>query len=345
MFVQNPFGQEFIATFQLGDRRFSPNFKVPAHRTQNEVLISNTSENYDLSTSGNETLTVNFAFDRDFKNYASIGIDVSGATASATTAAEIVNALNADTTFSDYFNAQLRDLAGQVSSGSQKVLIKSRKGRGIVKYYISNTGAETVLRFNRYAGVAEVPEFFRRHTVPERFNFTDSANSLIALSQRITSITAATPGVITSANHGLSNGDSILIANSNSDPTIDGTRTVANATTNTFTVGVTVTTAGDRGDWMSAIQQTIITDAGFTPSSIKTDWELLTGRAFHPFVFKKSTVVSDQVRDTIEYPAGAKVGDLAKKTLFTYNGGSDLNPIETTVIPWVLTSDDLITPP
>ena len=57
-------------------------------------------------------------------------------------------------------------------------------------------------------------------------------------------VSAASPGVVTLANHGLSNGDTVSIFDSTTAPTLDGTRTVANATTNTFTVGVNTTASG-----------------------------------------------------------------------------------------------------
>jgi hypothetical protein len=64
----------------------------------------------------------------------------------------------------------------------------------------------------------------------------------------ITNITAASPSVISSTAHGLSNGDTIQIGGSNCSPTIDGTRVVANVTANTFTVGVN-TGGGTIGAW------------------------------------------------------------------------------------------------
>lgn len=63
----------------------------------------------------------------------------------------------------------------------------------------------------------------------------------------ITGITAASPGVVTLAKHGLQNGDTVVISGSNCTPTIDGTRTVANVTTDTFTVGVNTSGTGNAG--------------------------------------------------------------------------------------------------
>lgn len=67
-------------------------------------------------------------------------------------------------------------------------------------------------------------------------------------------------------------------------------------------------------------------------STVQADWELLEGKST-TFLF--TNVVS--ANETIVYPAGAGVGDLAKRYLVS---GSD-----TFVVPHTLESGDLITPP
>ena len=49
----------------------------------------------------------------------------------------------------------------------------------------------------------------------------------------------------------------------------------------------------------------------------------------------------------IEYPAGSKLGDLATKTTYVYAGTAttDVEPIQVTQEPYVLTAGDLVTPP
>jgi len=63
----------------------------------------------------------------------------------------------------------------------------------------------------------------------------------------ITSISAASQSVITVSNHGLRNGDKVVILGSNSFPSIDGIWEISNATTNTFTIPTEVSVAGDSG--------------------------------------------------------------------------------------------------
>ena len=45
----------------------------------------------------------------------------------------------------------------------------------------SNGRAESVLLFNKLAGVSEMPTFFERHSIANRFNYADSQNALIVL--------------------------------------------------------------------------------------------------------------------------------------------------------------------
>lgn len=86
----------------------------------------------------------------------------------------------------------------------------------------------------------------------------------------------------------------------------------------------------------------VITNAGLSTTP-KADWQFLEGTS-GLFTFKKQTVDgSDRVTAIIEYPCGAKAGDLGKKTTFTYSGGNT-SPSTIAEIPYTLASGDLITP-
>lgn len=67
----------------------------------------------------------------------------------------------------------------------------------------------------------------------------------------IESITAASPGVVTSTGHGLTTGDVIQIIDTDSTPILDGERTVTRIDDDTFSVGVNTSGAGtaDTGSW------------------------------------------------------------------------------------------------
>lgn len=83
---------------------------------------------------------------------------------------------------------------------------------------------------------------------------------------------------------------------------------------------------------------------GYDSESTKEDYEFLEGRASGLFTFQKLTVDgSDRITQIIEYPAGAKAGDLARKIKYTFSG-TNTNPSQVTEVPYMLTDADLITP-
>lgn len=79
-------------------------------------------------------------------------------------------------------------------------------------------------------------------------------------------------------------------------------------------------------------------------SAEKEDWELLEGRS-GLFQFKSgpSDATADSSSEVITYPAGAKAGDLALKTISVID--STANTSHVFEIPYVLEANDLITPP
>ena len=289
-FYQNPFCEEFRGSMVTGgERQMSLTFPVPAMKSSGGIWESYNSGPFDFSTYN--TLTMNFAIDTNFRNYASVAVNVAGATPAATTADEVVALLNANTTFSDFFSASVKNKtsggyalpqqgtqAGGGTAPPYTVLVRSKRDKTRIRAYFSNTGAEKLMRFNRWAGVAELPSYFSRHTVADRFNFTDGTANLILLDN-------------TDAVYG----------------------------------------------------QPIIADAGLEYTTVKNDWEFLNGRTV-TFTFKKQTVdASSRVTQIIEYPAGARAGDLARMTKYTYTGAKTA-PDTIAEIPYVLTTGDLITP-
>lgn len=69
----------------------------------------------------------------------------------------------------------------------------------------------------------------------------------------ITAISIANPTQVTSANHGLTTGEAVLIAGTNSTPALTGPYTVTVLDGNTFTVPVNVTVAGTTGTWKTVL--------------------------------------------------------------------------------------------
>ncbi len=352
---QNLFSEEFRGNWLLGDRQYILDFNCSPNKNSSDYQYAWTVEPYDLSSVN--TLTFNYAWDSDFKNYSSLAINVAGSTAAATKASEIVALLNANATFASMWVAEVSPYQFGTPAPSTypmpvptptaftvKITKKYSRPKQMVRMYISNTGAETKLRFNKKSGIADLPLYMERHTIANRFTYSDSVGLLTKLTQPITAISVAVAAQVTSASHGLTSGDIVYIVNTNSTPVIDGERIATVINANNFTVPVTTTVAGTRGEWLSAIQQQQVADAGLDYSTMKEDWELLRGRS-GIFNFSKITVDgSNRVTQIIEYPTGAVAGDFAKKINYTYTG-ANTNPDTTTEIPYVLVAGDLITPP
>jgi hypothetical protein len=89
--------------------------------------------------------------------------------------------------------------------------------------------------------ISEIYSYSDRGAIP----LCDAKPSL-----KISSISASGGNaLVTSNNHGLYNGCEIYVSDSNSTPSINGVRTVSNATQNTFTIsGITITTPGTFGE-------------------------------------------------------------------------------------------------
>lgn len=122
-------------------------------------------------------------------------------------------------------------------------------------------------------------------------------------------------------------------------PTYFARHTIANALT--FSDSLATLVQLNPGDSYTA---SMITAAGQDPTTVLDDWQLLYGRS-GIFNFKKQVYDgSSRLTSILEYPAGARVGDLAKLTEYQYEGADTVASIVTEV-PYTLTSGDLVTPP
>lgn len=341
-FFQNLF-DEYEGYWTLGDYKgYSLTFKVPGNKNKGDAFIAWNMEPYDLSASG--ILTFNFAFDPEYKNFTSFSVDVSGATASATKAVEVRDILNATPAFSDWFTAGIDNAkrgGGERAGGPFRVFVRLKKPG--FRLYVSNTGAELKLKFNKFAGIADIPSYFEKDTISNRFATPESNGRLIRISHQISGNTVANPTVVTSVGHGLTTGDVVYIAGSNSSPTLNGSRTVTVTGADAFTIPVNVTTAGTTGEWMSASEYQMLVDAGYDYTTLMADWQHLRGRT-SSFMFTKNVVDgSNRITSQIVWQAGAKVGQLAKRIVNTYTS-SNTTPTTTMELPYILTANDLLTP-
>ena len=331
-YFQNLFN-DYYGYYTAGDSSsFKLTFKVPANKNHGEFFINWNTGPYDFSSFGSN-LTFNFAFDPSFKNWSSFTVDVAGADSSATTVYEIVDILNNDSNFKEWYTAG-------IYNNNQ---IRIRQKRPVIQFhtYVSNSEAEFALKFNKNAGIADVPSYFDKDTIENRFASQIAHGHLIRLGKTIVNNTASDSTAVTVINHGLSNGDNIYIVNSNSIPSIDGSYNVTVTGTNEFVIDASVAVAGTSGEMLTENDYQVLVDAGIDYTKMLSDYEHLQGRC-EAFKFTKNTLdSSSRIVSQIVYAAGATAGMLGKKTTYTYLS-SNTTPDSVSEIPYVLTSEDLV---
>lgn len=167
-FFQNVFDFEFRPSLLGADRQYSMSWRLPANANRSDYMLSGNAEVFDLS-SLNE-LTINYAYDPSFQNYSTLVVNVAGVDATNTKAIEVVTLLNADATFSSLFTASLYP-STTIPGSANKILIKGLRSRGNFRAYVSNSGAEQLIQFNKSAPIRELPSYFEKYDIDERFNY------------------------------------------------------------------------------------------------------------------------------------------------------------------------------
>ncbi len=152
---------------------------------------------------------IKFAFN-DLKTWHSLSVNIaSGAvSASAVTPSEIIGNLNNNATFSTYFTASLGNLGAlDVSDAIDKnrIVIRQKKSATQFRFYIVNGRAEEKLKFNKKAGVAELPTYFSRHSINSQSTYADGQSALVPLTPGSVLVDAAVIDNAVNA-HGISLG-------------------------------------------------------------------------------------------------------------------------------------------
>jgi len=177
-FFMNVYDFEFRGSLLSADRQYQQTFKIKANTNRSDYILSGNTEPYDFSSE--DDLTISFCYDAEQVNYANVTVDISGSTASATTAAEVVTALNADNLFSTFFTASVFK-TNIIGVTGNKVLIKSKKPKSNFKAHVVNSSAEGFIQFNKFAPIQELPTYFERYDIAKRFDFTDLGSERIVL--------------------------------------------------------------------------------------------------------------------------------------------------------------------
>mgnify|MGYP003969454863 CR=1 FL=1 len=307
---QNPFFEEYLGNWVLGDRQHSLTFKCPRNAGRGEsIVVSWNLPAYDFTgndADGNPALSLRIrtAFNTNIRQWAEMNVTGTAPTLllNATTADEVVAALNSDVTFAPMFTASIQSETGEGGiappAGNRRVMIRSNFDPTRMKFYIVNGRAEEVLGFNARAGVAELPTYFSRHGVNEWDDFDDSTGMMVPLDTIANAVDAA----------------------------------VVNDAVNFRGVALNFTAATVQDDYELLEGRSGIFN--FQSITLLNTDGAITGTAI------------ERIAEIIEYPAGAVVGDLGRKITYAYTGIADnnLQPTQTTEEPYTLEAGDLVTP-
>jgi len=292
-FFQNVFNKDFHGTiYGIGLEESPINWTIGANqgRSTNSVVHwagpGVAGGKYNLT--GKTTLTVMFSRPAAPDVFFAVAVDVTAtaAAASAVSIHEIVTDLNANSVFSTLMTASVIDGPNEVKDATHGFA----GGGGVAKqiditgkvpgeFYVLNSSAEEILKFNKKAPIKELLTFFKR----------------MSWDVDGTAVEGAAPG------------PRPLIWLDISD---------ANAQ-------VPLTTAGIVNPWTR-----------------QADYQLLKG-SVPDYQFVKNTYTGTDHTEQIVYNAGAKVGDPAIKTTMVYVSNK---MTESTTVPHVLESGDLVTP-
>lgn len=177
-YYQNVIGEAFNQSWPIDQ---SAIFTIQANINNIAEMVSYNSDPFDFSVVN--TFTIYIAINEDKTFYQPISVNVAGVTPAVTLAGEVVDALNNNSLFSNSFTAYAQN-ATQGSSGNGPpftILIRAKLPRVSMRCYIDNGGAETKLQFNRRAPVKQLPTYFSRYTIANRFTYPDSNAQLIEL--------------------------------------------------------------------------------------------------------------------------------------------------------------------
>jgi alpha-tubulin suppressor-like RCC1 family protein len=165
-FFQNPFEFEFRTNLFQADNQYTLGWQIGANRNKSDYMVAYNTGTYDMTT--NDTLTINYAIDPDLLHFHSFDITISGLNQAAVTAQEVLNSLASNSTFNEYFTAQI--YAFKNNDPNKTIIIKAKQ-RAFFRCYISNKSAEFALAFNKYAPVKELPDLFQQYSIQNIFNY------------------------------------------------------------------------------------------------------------------------------------------------------------------------------
>jgi hypothetical protein len=138
-------------------------------------------------------------------------------------------------------------------------------------------------------------------------------------------------GVITSANHGLADGNQIVITGADSDPAVDGTYKITYIDSNSFSIPTTVTVPGTTGTWNLAAQVVYIPSLNF-PKHFTSELLFDIVNCKSPNNIKLYNISANSLNNTTK-SISFRVADVGTKIIV----GDYITSAEETIVPNVPT--------
>ena len=172
----------------------------------------------------------------------------------------LVSGNGEDSTSKQILKSSLISAAQAIDETAQSLVrVINRQVNSVVNAYYTSSDTTPPGQINLEARVISDTPFY---VLSNNVNIGASFNPDISpVNTNIVSNSVATSTVVTTSTpHGLVNGDSIVINNSNSTPSIDGLQLVTAITATTFSIPVNVTVAGTSAVWSKISDTTVSTN-------------------------------------------------------------------------------------
>jgi hypothetical protein len=172
-YFQNVFNSEFVGVYVVSDRKYAKDYRVKGNQNTSALMCAWNDGPY--NTTSNTKFALKCSIDAGL-HWFTVSVTLTSGT--ARTADQVVDDLNTNSTFSQWFSAYV---------SNNRVFIRALVNNPSWVAYVPNIAdsstpsntAESVLGFNLKAPVAELPSYFTRYAV----GTADGKGSLILLSQ------------------------------------------------------------------------------------------------------------------------------------------------------------------
>lgn len=183
-YFMNVFDQSFVGSMVGSDRQYNVNYSIAPNINRTDCSVSWSSGPFNLS-GGNNIFTINFSLLMGNNPQAEVyysTVNVTLPNSTAVQATDVINSLNNDPVFPQWFEAFAFP---NNNPNPSQIMIRSALDRLSMKFYISNSSAESVLNFNAKAPIKQLPSYYNRFSLENSGIYPDSIAQLLYLNPSV----------------------------------------------------------------------------------------------------------------------------------------------------------------